>query len=101
MDWPPKVTIRNNKSMALAYLLLPLPMGLAWCRMRLEREAYEETVRVHHALGGRAATDRLRDHILRQFTGPSYGWMWPFPRTMARWYDELVDSLETSSFPTT
>src|SRR5205823_1232628 len=32
--------------MAVAYLLLPLPMGLSWCRMRLEREAYEETVRL-------------------------------------------------------
>lgn len=80
--------------MALAYLLLPLPIGLAWCRMRLEREAYAETVRVHHALGGRAATDRIRMHVIRQFTGVSYGFMWPFPRAVARWYDRLVDSLE-------
>lgn len=80
--------------MALAYLLLPLPVGLAWCRMRLEREAYAETVRVHYSLGGRAATDRLRAHVIRQFTSASYAWMWPFPRQLARWYDELVDSLE-------
>jgi hypothetical protein len=80
--------------MAIAYLLLPLPVGLAWCRMRLEREAYAETVRVHHALGGRAATERLREHVIRQFTSASYGWMWPFPRAIARWYDELVASLE-------
>jgi hypothetical protein len=79
--------------MALAYLLLPLPAGLAWCRMALEREAYAETVRAAYELGGRAATDGLRAHVIRQFTSGAYGWMWPFPRAMGRWYDALVDSL--------
>ncbi len=79
--------------MAIAYLLLPLPMGLSWCRMRLEREAYAETVRAHFELGGRAATDALRAHVIEQFTSGSYGWMWPFPRAIARWYDDLVASL--------
>jgi hypothetical protein len=81
--------------MAIAYLLLPLPLGLAWCRMRLEREAYAESIRVHHMIGGRAATDRLRAHVIRQFTSGAYGWMWPFPRAIARWFDELVTSLES------
>jgi hypothetical protein len=79
--------------MAIAYLLLPLPLGLAWCRMRLEREAYEETIRCHHVLGGRAATDAIRDHVIAQFVSGSYGWMWPFRRAMERWYDEFVDRL--------
>jgi hypothetical protein len=83
--------------MALAYLLLPLPVGLAWVRARLEWEAYAETVRVWHELGGRDATDRIRAHVIAQFTGPSYAWMWPFPRTVAGWYDRLVDSLPTAS----
>lgn len=82
--------------MGFAYLLLPLPMGLAWFRMRWEREAYAETVRVWHELGGRAATDRLRAHVIAQFTGPSYAWMWPFPTVMSRWYDALVDRLEAA-----
>jgi hypothetical protein len=82
--------------MAIAYLLLPLPFGLAWCRMRLERAAYEESVRVWHELGGRAATDRMRDHVIRQFTSVAYGWMWPFPRSIARWYDGLVNALSRS-----
>jgi hypothetical protein len=81
--------------MTIAYLLLPLPIGLAWCRMRLERAAYAESVRVHHELGGRAATDRLRAHVISQFTSGSYGWMWPFPATVARWYDALVAALES------
>jgi len=80
--------------MAIAYLLLPFPVGLAWCRMALERAAYAETVRCAFELGGRAATDRLRAHVIAQFTSGSYGWMWPFPRAVARWYDRLVDELE-------
>jgi hypothetical protein len=82
--------------MAVAYLLLPLPFGLAWCRMRLEREAYAETVRCAFELGGRAATTRLRAHVIAQFTSGAYGWMWPFPRAVARWYDTLVDALSRS-----
>lgn len=87
-------------AMAIAYLLLPLPVGLAWCRMRLEREAYEESLRVHFALGGRAAVERLRDHVCRQFTSGSYGWMWPFPRAVARWFDRFVDALDANQRPT-
>jgi hypothetical protein len=80
--------------MALAYLLLPLPMGLAWCRMRLERAAYEESMRVRHALGGRAAVEAMRAHVIAQFTSGSYGWMWPFPRAVARWFDRFADALD-------
>ncbi len=79
--------------MAIAYLLLPLPLGLAWFRMRFEREAYEETLRAWHELGGRAACEPLREHIVRQFTSGSYGWMWPFPRAVERWFDGFVASL--------
>jgi hypothetical protein len=81
--------------MVIAYLLLPLPFGLAWCRMALEREAYAETVRATYRLCGRGGTDRLRAHVIGQFTGGAYGWMWPFPRAVARWYDGLVARLET------
>jgi hypothetical protein len=80
--------------MGLAYLLLPLPFGLAWCRMRLERAAYEETLRVRHLLGGRAAVEALRAHVMAQFTSGSYGWMWPFPRAVARWFDRFAASLD-------
>ncbi|HEX9102566.1 MAG TPA: hypothetical protein VF997_10195 [Polyangia bacterium] len=79
--------------MAIAYLLLPLPLGLAWFRMRFEREAYEETLRAWHELGGRAACERLRAHVIQQFTSGAYGWMWPFPRAVARWFDDFVASL--------
>jgi hypothetical protein len=80
--------------MAIAYLLLPLPFGLAWCRTRLEREAYAETVRRTYRASGRVGTDALRAHVIAQFTSASYGWMWPFPRAVGRWYDGLVAALE-------
>ena len=39
-----------------------------------------------------AAADapELRAHILLQFTGPAYGWMWPFPKAVNRWFDEAL-----------
>ena len=80
--------------MAVAYLLLPLPLGLAWCRMRFERAAYEESIRAWFAVGGRAACQRHRAHVIAQFTSGAYGWMWPFPRAIERWYDDFVASLQ-------
>ena len=81
--------------MALAYLLLPLPVGLAWCRYRLERAAYEETLRAAAELFGPAklVEPAFRRRILRQFTGPAYAWMWPFPGAVARWYDAAAARL--------
>jgi hypothetical protein len=80
--------------MAIAYLFLPFPVGLAWCRMRLEREAYEETLRVAVARGGRAAAEALRPEIRRRFLGPDYLWMWPFPRAVDRWLDRAIADAE-------
>jgi hypothetical protein len=81
--------------MALVYLLLPLPMGLAYGRARLEWEAYRETIRAVAEIRGRdaARAPALRARIVSQFTGPSYGWMWPFRRQVERWYDDAVDEL--------
>ena len=30
--------------------------------------------------------DALEDEIVRRFVGPDYGWMWPFPQTVRRWF---------------
>lgn len=81
-------------AMALGYLLLPLPVGLAWCRMALEREAYAETLRAAHELGGRPAVEGLKPHVVEQFVSGAYGWMWPFRRRMTRWCDRLLEHLE-------
>lgn len=82
--------------MALLYLLPIMPVGLAWGRARLEWEAYTETLRATAELLGleAARSPELRRHILRRFTGPDYGWMWPFPRQLARWYDTALATIE-------
>jgi hypothetical protein len=81
--------------MALLYLLPVFPLGLALGRARMEWEAYEETLRATAALYGMDALEgsELRARIVERFTGPDYGWMWPFPRTVARWYDCAVEDL--------
>jgi hypothetical protein len=86
--------------MAIAYLLLPLPVGLAWCRMRLEREAYEESMRAAFERGGKEAVLAMRAGILSRFTGPDYLWMWPFPGGLHRWFDRTLGQLLKSAAPT-
>jgi hypothetical protein len=109
-DWPPDrryVTLRHEAvhlrqfrayslpGMAVLYLLVPLPMGLAWCRARFEQAAYAETLRAAAEVWGPAYPRRaeVRGHILAQFTGPTYGWMWPFRRSLERWYDQVLARL--------
>jgi len=82
--------------MILLYGILPLPMGLAWFRARLEWEAYEETFWAVAELEGidAARSPDLRAKIVRRFTGPDYGWMWPFPSMVERWIDKTLAEIE-------
>lgn len=74
---------------ALLYVFVPLPLGLAYCRARFEWEAYEESMRAAVEQHGKKLLDdnRYRASIVREFTSAAYGWMWPFPRAIERWYD--------------
>ena len=83
--------------MALLYVLLPLPIGLAYFRARFEMAAYEESIRAAALVHGSAypRESAFRGHILEQFTGPSYGWMWPFRAALERWYDRVLATLPT------
>ncbi len=83
--------------MMLRYAGWPLPLGLAYTRARLEWEAYAQTVAASYEVYGAAAlTPALRAHIIAQFCGADYGWMWPFRRRVGAWYDELVAELLAS-----
>jgi hypothetical protein len=31
--------------------------------------------------------------VIAQFVSGAYGWMWPFPRAVERWFDDFVASL--------
>ncbi len=81
--------------MAVLYILVPLPMGLAYFRTRFEQEAYAETIRAAAEVWGPAAPREAsyRARIISQFTGPSYGWMWPFRKSLERWYDQILAGL--------
>jgi len=77
-----------------AWYLLPLfPLGLAWGRARIEWEAYVETMRATAEVYGVDAVEGLRAEIVRRFVGPDYGWMWPFPRTVNRWFDDALGAI--------
>ena len=81
--------------MAFLYLVVPLPMGLAYFRARFEMEAYAETIRAAAEVWGRSypTATEYRKYVIDQFLGPSYGWMWPFRRSLERWYDGILASL--------
>jgi len=82
--------------MVILYGLLPLPMGLAYGRARLEWEAYAETLRAVAEIEGidAAKSRALHDEIVRRFTGPDYGWMWPFPSAVEGWIKHAIAALE-------
>jgi hypothetical protein len=84
--------------MAFLYLVPFLPLGLAYGRARLEWEAYQETMRAVHELRGPAAlaSPELRAYIVAQFTGGAYGWMWPFPRVVGRWFDRAAAAIQAA-----
>lgn len=81
--------------MAVIYLMLPLPLGLAYGRARIEWEAYTETLRAVKELKGEEAlkSAELKERIVRQFTSAAYGWMWPFKSQVERWYDEAMEKI--------
>ena len=84
--------------MAFLYLIPFFPIGLAYGRARLEWEAYAETLRATADLKGLAAAEdeSLRKALIARFTGSAYGWMWPFPAAVSRWYDEVIAELAPS-----
>lgn len=82
--------------MTFLYLIPFFPLGLAYGRARIEWEAYCETLRATAEYRGidAARAPELRTHILRQFTSGAYGWMWPFRRSLDKWYDAALAEIE-------
>ena len=83
--------------MAFVYLVPIFPLFLAWGRARIEWEAYVETIRATAEVHGLAAARRLEPEIVQRFVGPDYGWMWPFPRTVRRWFAEAMADVEAEA----
>jgi hypothetical protein len=80
----------GDVTMAFVYLVPFFPLGLAWGRARIEWEAYVETIRATAEVHGRPAAERLRPELVRRFTSGDYGWMWPFPKAVHRWFDAAM-----------
>jgi hypothetical protein len=100
-----RVHLRQRKRMgdvvmAFVYLVPFFPLGLAYGRARIEWEAYTETLRATHEHYGLGAAKALRGHIVDRFVGPDYGWMWPFRKTVERWFDEVIAELTRESSST-
>lgn len=74
------------------WLIPALPMGLAIGRARLEWGGYRQTILSTSILRGPAAacSSTMRERIVGQFTGPAYGWMWPFRGQVESWYDQAL-----------
>jgi hypothetical protein len=94
-----RVHLRQRKRMgdvwmALVYIFPIFPLGLAWGRARIEWEAYEETIRATYEVHGIRAARLLKREIVRRYTSGDYGWMWPFPRTVERWFDAAIAELK-------
>ena len=79
---------------ALSYLFL-LPAGLT-LRSVWEMRGYAETLRVELEETGRIAPATLR-HIERQFTGPAYFFMCPFPGLVRRWLRRVQRRVEAEA----
>lgn len=86
---------------SLLYLLPFLPVGLAYFRARFEMEAYAETVRATFEHYGRQAvfSKAFRDKIAKNFTGPAYLYMWPFPKTVDKWILDAVEKVAGKETP--
>ena len=76
--------------MTFVYLVPFFPLFFAYGRARIEWEAYVETIRATAEVYGLDAAAALRAPIKQRFVGPEYGWMWPFPKAIDRWFDEAM-----------
>jgi len=83
--------------MFFLYVFIPLPLGLAWFRAHFEKQAYAETILATAEVYGMDAVrdPELRAEIINEFVGPTYGWMWPFRKSMERWYDRVLTEVES------
>jgi hypothetical protein len=84
----------GDLALAVVYLLPIFPLFLAWGRARIEWEAYEETIRATAEVHGIDAARALEQEIVRRYVGPDYGWMWPFARSVRRWFAGAIAELE-------
>ncbi len=72
-----------------SYLLLPLPVGLAWFRWRWEREAYLTGFARDGGEADRQEVERIVENLWHD-----YGWTWPKAWMRAWFYKQLGMEVE-------
>jgi hypothetical protein len=71
------------------YLFVFFPIGLAYYRAKFEKEAYEEGMRaIAHLYGAEGLRNADRERVVRRFVSADYFWMWPYRKSVEKWYDE-------------
>ncbi len=85
----------KNFFFGFLYLFVFFPVGLAYYRMKYEKEAYEESMRaIAHLYGADALRKAdFRERMIRHFTGPDYFWCWFSRRNIERWFDSARDRI--------
>jgi hypothetical protein len=79
---------------SLLYLLTPLPTIAAYYRTKFEKEAYEESLKAYNEYYGKKFfTQALKDNIVQHFTTAEYFWMWPWKKSVEKWYDDVVEDI--------
>ena len=83
----------------LLYVLLPLPIGLAYFRYRFERVAYVVGINVKIDF---RPTDRAHeiDNAVVQMTSGKYGWTWPFKKSVRAYFEANVAPARMAVVPT-
>lgn len=87
------VHMRQRKKLGAAwffisYLLLPVPVLWAFCRMKYEMEAYAEGMKASKEVYGLLVlTDAYKENVISQFTTARYLWTWPWRKRIEAWYD--------------
>lgn len=71
-----------------AYLFLPFPVGIAYCRAIIERQAYAQSLRAIVQLRGVDEAVAAKSFFVKQFTDINYFWMWPFKSQVEKWMDD-------------
>jgi hypothetical protein len=73
----------------ILYLLVPLPVGLAYFRWRFEREAYAHGINVRIKIEPHRRQDKI-DSAVKQLTTGLYGWTWPFKKSVRAWFEANI-----------
>jgi len=87
---PKSCAVLGLPIMGVMYVLLPLPIGLAYFRWRFERAAYLKGMLVIARHNDKKLPISYVNNAVKQLTTGLYGWTWPFPKNARKWFDAAL-----------